>query len=217
MNDRERAGDGLEVQRVTYEGVRGTVQPLSSDSSRLVLSLDDGRTLIATPETLQRQDDGSLVVATGTADVRLSSHVEAVIPVIREELAVSKRLVELERGVRVSKSVTQREEEVVQLLYRESLEVERIPKNEMVDRPPPVRHEGQTLVIPVCEEVLVLEKRLLLKEEIRVGRREQHVRHAEKVVLRTEHASIERFGDDDRSVDTQPSAVPPSRRPPHTS
>jgi stress response protein YsnF len=90
--------------------------------------------------------------------------------------------VDTERGVRVHKSVTEREEQVVQLLYRESLDVQRIPRNEVVDRAPPVRHEGDTLVIPVCEEVLVLEKRLLLKEEIRVGRREQHVRHSENVV-----------------------------------
>ncbi|MCM0044674.1 MAG: DUF2382 domain-containing protein, partial [Burkholderiaceae bacterium] len=50
-----------------------------------------------------------------------------------------------------------------------------------------------TLVVPVLEEVLVVEKRLRLKEEIRITARAT-VRHAtEQVVLRSEQVSIERF------------------------
>ena len=38
---------------------------------------------------LERHADGTYVVGSGTAQVRLSSRVEAVIPVIREELAIT--------------------------------------------------------------------------------------------------------------------------------
>jgi len=47
----------------------------------------------------------------------------------------------------------------------------------------------------LCEEVLVIEKRLLLKEEVRVTRRGREIQHTEELVVRSEHAAVERFGD----------------------
>ena len=35
---------------------------------------------------------------------------------------------------------------------------------------PTIREEGDTIVIPIVEEMLVIERRLLLKEEVRVRR-----------------------------------------------
>jgi uncharacterized protein (TIGR02271 family) len=46
--------------------------------------------------------------------------------------------------------------------------VERVPVNEEVDAPPQVRQEGDTLVVPVIEEVLVVTKRYRIIEEVRV-------------------------------------------------
>jgi uncharacterized protein (TIGR02271 family) len=180
---------------------------------RTLVTFEDGRSIVAPEELLALQPDGTYLLdvadedlgaadprraSPATADGRSGAHEEvAVIPVIREELDVRKSLVETGRGVRIRKHVTERTEEVVQLLYREDLDVQHVPRNEIVDRPPPVRHEGTTMVIPLCEEVLVIEKRLLLKEEVHVRRREDRVRHAEAVVLRSEHAAVERFGEPD--------------------
>lgn len=117
-----------------------------------------------------------------------------VIPVMEERLDVHKRRVETDAGVRVSKTVDAREEMVDVPLAKENVEVERITVNQPVDGPVAVRHEGDTMIIPIVEEVLFVEKRLMLKEEIRVTRSRQNVREPQRVTLRSEHASVERIG-----------------------
>jgi stress response protein YsnF len=52
----------------------------------------------------------------------------------------------------------------------EEVEVERVPVGRRVAAPPPLRREGDQTVIPVVEEVTVVERRLILAEEIRVRR-----------------------------------------------
>jgi stress response protein YsnF len=49
---------------------------------------------------------------------------------------------------------------------------------------PTVREEGDTIVIPIVEEVLVVERRLFLKEEVHVGRVTSTERHHKSVTLR---------------------------------
>jgi uncharacterized protein (TIGR02271 family) len=59
---------------------------------------------------------------------------------------------------------------------------------------PSVRLEGSTTIIPVVEEVVVVEKKLVLVEEIHV-RRKSSVRTEDiPVTLRSEQAEIERTG-----------------------
>jgi len=117
-----------------------------------------------------------------------------VIPVMEERLDVHKRRVETDSGVRVSKTVEAREETVDLPLAKENVEVERVAVNRPVDGPLAVRHEGDTMIIPIVEEVLFVEKRLMLKEEIRVTRSRRQVREPQRVTLRSEHASVERIG-----------------------
>ena len=72
-------------------------------------------------------------------------------------------------------------------------EVERIPINAFVDAAPPLREEGDVTILSVVEEVVVTERRLLLREEVRMRRVVTAETHAETVVLRTEEATIERI------------------------
>ena len=55
-----------------------------------------------------------------------------------------------------------------------------------------MRSEEDTLIIPVLEEVLVVEKRLLLKEEVRITKREE-THTPQRVTLRREEAAVERI------------------------
>ncbi len=75
-------------------------------------------------------------------------------------------------------------------MLRGDFVVERIPVNRVVGVVPPVQHEDNTVIVPVVEEIMVVEKRLLLKEEIHVRRKQivEHVR--EPVVLRSEEAEV---------------------------
>ncbi|MDQ3196482.1 MAG: YsnF/AvaK domain-containing protein [Pseudomonadota bacterium] len=126
---------------------------------------------------------------------------QTVIPVVREELVVSKRVVETGQGIRVTKTVSEREEIVDELLARDDVVFERVSLNQVVAATeiPDVRYEGETMIVPILEEILVVEKRTILKEELRISRRHYEVREPQRVVLRSEEASIEQF--DERSSD----------------
>ncbi len=123
------------------------------------------------------------------------SHPDSVrIPVVQEELRVGRRTVETGRGVRLHKTVTEEALRIDEALLRQELDIERVPVDAWVEGAlPERRQEGETLVIPVLEEVLVVQKRVRLKEEIRITARARQQPVSEQVVLREEHLSVERF------------------------
>ena len=112
-----------------------------------------------------------------------------------EELAVVKEKLETGR-VRVSTRTHEREAVVDEDLARERVEIETIPMNLRIDAVPDVRQEGDTTIIPVVEERLVLERRLMLKEEVHIRRLRSTERHQEKVKLRYQEAVVTRQQDD---------------------
>ncbi|MGG5811302.1 YsnF/AvaK domain-containing protein [Falsiroseomonas sp. CW058] len=69
--------------------------------------------------------------------------------------------------VRVSVGTESVPAEVTATRHRRLAEIERVAVEREVDAPPPVRQEGDTLVVPVLEERLVLVRRLVVTEEIR--------------------------------------------------
>jgi uncharacterized protein (TIGR02271 family) len=84
-------------------------------------------------------------------------------------------------------------------LSHDEVEIERVPMNRTLSQLPSVRLEGSTTIIPVVEEVVVVEKKLVLVEEIHV-RRKSSVRTQDiPVTLRSEQAEIERTGFADSS------------------
>jgi len=118
-----------------------------------------------------------------------------VIPVLREELRVGIRKVDT-GGVRIHKTVRVRDEQVEASLLHDAVEVRRVPVDRVVamSEAPATRQEGDTLIVPVLEEVLVIEKRLRIKEEIHITRTAREEQLAESVTLRSEQVDIERFG-----------------------
>lgn len=116
---------------------------------------------------------------------------QTIFQLAEETLRVGKRTVERGR-VRVIKRVVERQETVDQRLLREEVTVERIPVNRVVEQAEPVRYEGDTTIIPLYEEVLVFEKRLMLVEEVRVTRRQTERRDPQTVTLRREEVVVER-------------------------
>jgi stress response protein YsnF len=117
-----------------------------------------------------------------------------VIPVVEETIELGHRVVDTGRGVRVTKHVTEREAHIEDPLMHEDVTVERVPIDMLINGPEPKQHyEGDTLVIPVLEEVLVLEKRVRLKEEVRVTRRVHRENSTQHVRLNSEDVSIEEF------------------------
>ena len=121
-----------------------------------------------------------------------------VIPVIEEAVTVEKRVIESGK-VRVSKRISEHEELVDVPLFHEEVSVERVPINLFVETPPPaVRQEGDTMVIPVVEEQIILQKKLLLVEELRVTKQTVEAHRPQKVSILKEEVDVKRFAGDEK-------------------
>lgn len=163
---------------------------------RAWLRLADGTQLLVPMSMLAKLDDGGWRLPfTFDAAREEADSVQMSFPVMEERLQVGKRLVDTGRGLRIRKTVGEHERVVDEPLLRDELTVEHVPVGQIVsgDAPPQMRHEGDTLVVPVLEEVLVVQKQLLLKEEVRITRRRREVREPQRVALRSEHVEVERF------------------------
>ncbi|MCC7451191.1 MAG: YsnF/AvaK domain-containing protein [Anaerolineae bacterium] len=115
---------------------------------------------------------------------------EIAIPVVAEKLQVEKEAVA--RGtVRIRKTVHEHEETVDVPLSHEEVQVERVPVNRMIEGDVQVRYDGDTMIIPIVEEVLVVETRLMLKEELHITKRRVTENHPQTVTLRSEEATVE--------------------------
>lgn len=126
-------------------------------------------------------------------EAKQPSEMIEVIPVVEETLRVEKR--EYESGrVLVHKTVTERDEVAEVLLRQQDLIVERVPIGRAVSEAPQTRQDGDTLIVPILEEVLVVEKRLFLKEELHIRKHSSERTEQHKVRLRTEHVEIEQTG-----------------------
>lgn len=90
---------------------------------------------------------------------------QIVIPVVEEQMIVTKRVVPLET-VRVVKTSEPFLETAEVELKRERWEVTTLPRDTEVRERSPVRTEGETSIYPVYEERLVARKALFLVEEI---------------------------------------------------
>jgi uncharacterized protein (TIGR02271 family) len=214
---RTRKGGGMNppaVVRVTDpQGVRGSIDtsawPLDGRRAEVSVSLESGRQVLVPLERLVRQEDGSyrVIVNLSAWERPRGVGVDArepplVLPVIEETLTVDTRPVETGR-VRIRKVVHEREALVDPPLLREEVIIERVPVNRVVEGPIPVRYEGDTMIVSVLEEVLVVETRLLLTEEVRITTRRTETHTPTRVTLRREDVTIERVDRERHELNTQ--------------
>ena len=120
---------------------------------------------------------------------------QVVIPLHAEEVSIGKRQIATGR-VTVSTVTQAREELVEQLLQSERVEVEHVPVGKVIQQVPEIREEGDLIIIPVVEEAVFIERRLVLKEEVRIRRIRETQNYQERVVLRRQEAVITRVPDD---------------------
>jgi uncharacterized protein (TIGR02271 family) len=101
--------------------------------------------------------------------------------------------------VRVVTETHAREHVVEVPLTREIIDVEHVAIGQVVDVAPAIRYEGDVTILPVMEEieVVVIQRRLILKEEIHVRRRRITETHQETISLRTQTAVVTRCVSDE--------------------
>lgn len=190
----------------TPDGVRGAIPPTAwmegAEQAQVLVQWDRGGEtyvpstalqprdgggywLLLSPEELQRLGVDTTASSLASED---GTSGEVVIPVIAESATVSKRRV-ISGGVRLRKVVHQEDHTFDEPLYDEKVNVERRPMNEWVDEPPATRHEGDTMIIPVVEEVWV--KRYRVTEELVVTRERVARTEPQHYTLRREEVIIE--------------------------
>lgn len=132
-------------------------------------------------------------------DSKKEQAASTVIPVVQEQARVSKEEMETAK-VRIQTRVTEVEKNLDIPLLQEGYVIERIPVNQFIEAHPPVREEGDTIIIPVVREVLVVEKRLELVEEVHVIKRKTTVEHKESFTLKKEEVHVERITSDNHKA-----------------
>ena len=128
---------------------------------------------------------------TGLYEAQAEDGAELRIPVIEEELTVSKRTVATGK-VLLHKTVQEFDQVVEETLAQRTYEVERVAVNRVVAAVPEIGKEGATTIYPVVEERLVLAKELVLVEEIRVTERDTERMDRQVVRLKREQVDVER-------------------------
>ena len=125
---------------------------------------------------------------------------KVVMPVMEEHLTVGKQ--EIETGkVTVTKKVHSEQQVVDIPVVEEEVDVQRIPFNQYIESTPPaVRYEGEKTIIPILKEVLVVEKKLVLVEEVHITRKQNHSTISQQETLRQEEVIVNR-------VDTNPTSI----------
>ncbi|GAA4047133.1 hypothetical protein GCM10022409_36530 [Hymenobacter glaciei] len=114
------------------------------------------------------------------------------IPIIEERVRFDKEVVETGRVV-IRKTVHHESRTVDVPTQEERVHVERVAINQPVDTPPEVRYEGDTMIIPVLREEVVVTTRIILVEELHVRKQTLTTNHPQEVTLRREEVHFERL------------------------
>ncbi|HZF76287.1 MAG TPA: YsnF/AvaK domain-containing protein [Acetobacteraceae bacterium] len=120
-----------------------------------------------------------------------TSEVLHVLPVVEEVPRIVRRR-RVTGRVRVAVTTSETSEAVEAVLRRRDAEVTRVPIGREVESPPPVRQEGDVLIVPVLEERLVLVRRLVLTEEVHLRLSTQEERVSLPASVMRQAAEVER-------------------------
>lgn len=198
----------MAIRVVGRNGLHGTVldpPPSANNDTARVRIEPEGRVIELPASMLSKKEDGSYEVPLGPSDIERD---ETVVPVLAEELDVQKRQVPT-GGVRVHRRTVEHDETVELPLLREHVDVRHVVVNRLVDGPMPVRKEGDTTIVPVVEEELVIQKRFVLKEEIHVTRTMTEETRQKNVTLRRQEAVIEHLDAEGRPTAARRQEEPP--------
>ena len=197
---------------VDAHGVAGSFVEVQDDASpdevRAAIDFENGRRILVPRSLLLPQTDGTffipldLAALAGTAGQRGAGEAQ-VISLAEEQVTIGKRRV-VKGRVRVNKRVKETQELVDLPLLKEQVEVRHVPVGRWIEAPMSMRQEGDTIILPIMEEVLVVEKRLCLVEEVHVIKHRRTIQHREEVPLRHETADIEQTSLSGREVDDTP-------------
>ena len=116
---------------------------------------------------------------------------DVVVPIYQEQASVTKRRT-VTGKVKVSRVTHQSETFLTETLAQQQVKIDRIPIGKLIEAVPKIRKEGDAIIIPIVEEIPVVEHRLVLIEEVWVRRIRSKEHHRERVTLRCQEAVVTR-------------------------
>jgi hypothetical protein len=164
------------------------------------VQLDDGTETSVLATELKVQPDGTFLMDDKAAEAGTVPAREAeaapnparpVEPPRREEAAAP--------NAKVEKTAPNRDVLLDEPLFSEDVTVERVPVNRFINGPAQTRQEGDTTIIPVVEEVITIQKRLLLREEVRITRKRTEIREPRRIRMDGDQDRV--VGSDGRDID----------------
>ena len=122
------------------------------------------------------------------------------LPLVGEEAVA--RVHEVSRGrVVINKRVEVVPHEANIDIGTDRVDVERVAVNKEVDQPPSTRQEGDTLIVPVVEEVLVVTKRYRIIEEVHVHKYRDVQTETFEEDLKREVVEVREIGEDGETIE----------------
>lgn len=121
---------------------------------------------------------------------------QQVVPIVEERLDVAKRVVAT-GAIQIVRSSEEYSETVDTPLTTITFEVTRQVIDRLVSERPVPREEGETTIYSIVEERVVLATELILKEEVRVTRRETVTNDRQVITLHRDHIDVKRSTTED--------------------
>lgn len=113
------------------------------------------------------------------------------ISLAEEVVSVGRRDV-LTGRIRLTTRVETKHQLIETELNDDVVEIVRVPMDRVVEETPAIRYEGDVIIVPVVEEIAVVETRLVLREEVHMRRRTERRTVSIPVTLRHQIADVER-------------------------
>lgn len=186
--------DSFKIILVDQQGTKASAE-FRDGASALLARLEDGRELMLDPTLLEKRGDFYFIpIVFDHYITNQNTSKQVIIPILEEHAFVKKTIVERVQ-LRLKKRVESEEKKISVPLKKETLQFKRVPVNRIVEQPASIRHEDGVLIIPVHEERLVLQKQLVLVEELYVRQESDEIESVHTVVLRRESIEIENLDD----------------------
>ena len=112
--------------------------------------------------------------------------------VLQEQVDIDKKVIESGKVI-IHKKVHRENKDVEVPVSHEEVEIKKVAVNKYVEEAPAIRYEGNTTIIPVMKEVAVIEKKLLLVEELHVTKHAVTRTEERTVPLRKEEIEVEHY------------------------
>lgn len=117
---------------------------------------------------------------------------EQVLSLAEETVEISKQRV-IDGHVRVTRQVTEHQQQIALMLRQQRADIQRISKSERLTEMPAIREENGVLIIPIVEEEVEIVRHLVLKEEWHIRKVVSEVETEQIVSLRRQQAHLTRI------------------------